>query len=83
MGTIAGNGKRTKSTSSSTRRIPLSTSASSPVKAKIFVPLDEFNTKVAAKAFEMFEQRGWAHGNDVEDWLEAERFVRQSFVVKP
>ena len=28
---------------------------------------------IARRAFELFQQRGWRHGHDVEDWLAAER----------
>jgi len=37
----------------------------------------EFNTKVARKAYELFQRRGGESGRDIEDWLEAERLVRQ------
>ena len=36
----------------------------------------EFNAGVARKAFELFERRGSDSGRDVEDWLEAERIVK-------
>jgi hypothetical protein len=32
---------------------------------------------VAAVAYELFEQRGRVHGHDLEDWIKAERIVRQ------
>ena len=32
---------------------------------------------VAQMAYELFERRGRVHGHDLEDWLEAERIVRQ------
>ena len=28
---------------------------------------------IAARAYELFEQDGWAHGHDLDHWLEAER----------
>jgi len=37
----------------------------------------EFNARVARKAFALFEQRGCQEGHDVEDWLEAERLVKE------
>jgi DUF2934 family protein len=37
----------------------------------------ELNARVARKAYELFERRGGESGRDVEDWLEAERLVRQ------
>ena len=33
--------------------------------------------EVARVAYELFERRGRTHGHDLEDWLEAERIVRQ------
>ena len=32
---------------------------------------------VAQVAYTLYEQRGCEHGHDVEDWLEAERIVRE------
>jgi len=37
----------------------------------------EFNARVARKAYELFERRGGDVGQDVQDWLEAERLVRE------
>lgn len=31
--------------------------------------------RIAQKAYELYEKRGWVHGLDTEDWLEAERLV--------
>ena len=36
---------------------------------------EEFRGKIAIKAYEIFERRGYTHGHDTEDWLEAERIV--------
>lgn len=33
--------------------------------------------EIARVAYELFEQRGREHGHDFEDWVEAERIVRQ------
>lgn len=32
---------------------------------------------VARRAYRRFEERGYEHGRDMDDWLEAEREVRQ------
>ena len=32
---------------------------------------------IAFKAYELFLGRGGSHGNDMEDWLEAERIIVQ------
>ena len=37
----------------------------------------EFNARVARKAFTLFQGRGGDPGRDVEDWLEAERQVKE------
>ena len=31
--------------------------------------------RITRKAYELYEKRGWDHGLDTEDWLEAERLV--------
>lgn len=31
--------------------------------------------RIARKAYELYEKRGWVHGLDVQDWFEAERLV--------
>lgn len=35
----------------------------------------ELRERVAHKAYEIYEKRGCVHGLDVEDWLEAQRWV--------
>lgn len=32
--------------------------------------------EISRVAYELFERRGGAHGNDQDDWFEAERIVR-------
>ena len=32
---------------------------------------------ISRVAYKLFERRGFKHGHDLEDWLEAERIVRQ------
>ena len=32
---------------------------------------------IAQVAYALFEQRGFAHGHDQEDWLRAEQIIRQ------
>ena len=36
----------------------------------------ELHQRVAGEAYTLFERRGGLHGQDVEDWQEAERLVR-------
>ena len=35
------------------------------------------NEQIAARAYEIFLRRGASHGSDLEDWLQAERELRQ------
>ena len=34
-------------------------------------------TKIQKRAFELYLKRGASHGNDMKDWLEAERQVKR------
>jgi len=45
--------------------------------------LDEARLRelIACKAHELYEQRGGSPGQDLDDWLEAERLVRQELGV--
>jgi hypothetical protein len=36
---------------------------------------DGMYNEIAEVAYELHEKRGWKHGNDLQDWLEAERIV--------
>ena len=36
---------------------------------------EEYQTKVAYKAYELYEKRGRANGADWQDWFEAEKIV--------
>jgi len=36
---------------------------------------DELRERIALKAYELYEQRGYEGGRDMDDWLEAERIV--------
>lgn len=32
--------------------------------------------RIAERAYDLYQKRGQSHGNDLDDWLEAERIVR-------
>ena len=49
-------------------------SATSPVTPR--VSADEYIQRVQFKAYELYVQRSYNHGNDLDDWLEAERLVK-------
>jgi len=36
---------------------------------------DERLDRIAARAYELYEARGGDHGQDLEDWLQAEREI--------
>jgi hypothetical protein len=38
---------------------------------------------VARRAFELFQARGEVHGHDIDDWLEAERLIREETASQP
>jgi hypothetical protein len=40
---------------------------------------ETYRQQVADKAYELYLQRGGGHGQDVEDWLRAERLVQEAF----
>jgi hypothetical protein len=40
----------------------------------------EFYARVARRAYDLFERRGREEGHDVEDWLEAERLVKDEML---
>ena len=50
-------------------------SATSPVRPR--VSADEYIQRVQYKAYELYVQRSYNHGNDLDDWLEAERLVKK------
>jgi len=46
------------------------------------VSREEFMQLVQKKSYELYEKRGCQPGNDLEDWLEAERLVKEDLGVK-
>ena len=80
MMSATGNGKKTKSVPSVTQRSSITT-VKFQTSNKKAISIDEFNIKVAQTAFQIFESRGFTHGQDIQDWIEAERIVRESFTI--
>ena len=37
---------------------------------------EDLQRRIQEKAYELFERRGCIHGNDLNDWLEAERIIK-------
>lgn len=46
------------------------------------VSREEFMQLVQKKAYEIYEKRGCKSGNDLEDWLNAERLVKEELGLK-
>ncbi|MDP2921718.1 MAG: DUF2934 domain-containing protein [Candidatus Omnitrophota bacterium] len=46
------------------------------------VSKEEFMQRVQKKAYELYVKRGNRSGNDLEDWLKAERIVKDEIGVK-
>jgi hypothetical protein len=44
---------------------------------------EELYQRVARKAYELYQQRGEKAGHDLEDWLTAERLVRDELLHGP
>lgn len=41
------------------------------------VKKQDLNAEITRVAYDLFEKRGGGHGNDLEDWLQAEKIVMQ------
>ncbi|MFA5388393.1 MAG: DUF2934 domain-containing protein [Candidatus Omnitrophota bacterium] len=46
------------------------------------VSREKFMQLVQEKAYELYEKRGSSQGNDLEDWLDAERLVKEELGIK-
>jgi hypothetical protein len=46
------------------------------------VSREEFMQLVHQKAYEIYEKRGCVAGNDLEDWLNAEKQVKEDLKIK-
>jgi len=44
---------------------------------------EERYARVARRAYALYEQRGAAHGSDLDDWLAAERLEQEERLQKP
>lgn len=56
----------------------------STVEASLPVPEQDFSDRrrerIAARAFELYEARGGEHGQDVDDWLQAEHQIDDEYL---
>ncbi|MEI6846197.1 MAG: DUF2934 domain-containing protein [Candidatus Firestonebacteria bacterium] len=55
------------------------TQASAPVSQKSNVSKETLLKEIEKKAFELYQKRNGQHGNDLNDWLEAEKIVKKQF----
>lgn len=46
------------------------------------INLQDFLEEVRKGAYELFLRRGSTHGNDLEDWLKAEKKIKQKYGIK-
>jgi hypothetical protein len=40
--------------------------------------MESLHEMIEKKAYELFEKRGKVHGRELDDWLEAERIIKQT-----
>jgi len=43
---------------------------------------NDLSARIQEKAYRLFEKRGYSHGNDWSDWLEAERLVKKELGIR-
>lgn len=41
------------------------------------IPSEEYFLRISDKAYELYEKHGCNNGHDLDDWLEAERLVKE------
>ena len=46
-------------------------------KGKVEQETESLHEMIEKKAYEIYEKRGKQHGRDLDDWLEAERIIKQ------
>jgi len=51
-------------------------------KPKTQVSDEEFRAMVQQKAYELFENRGTSGGSDLEDWITAEKMIKEQLGIK-
>jgi hypothetical protein len=69
--------KATTTTAATTTTTPVATSAmpaSSPTRQDM-QDTDRLQGTIATRAYALYEERGYRHGCDLQDWLDAEREI--------
>ena len=49
--------------------------------ANSVVSKEKLLKEIEKKAFELFQKRNGQHGNDLNDWLEAEKIVKKQYKI--
>lgn len=49
---------------------------------KSAVELQTFLDEIRKRAYHIFQERGFAHGNDLDDWLKAEREIKKKYGIR-
>ncbi len=45
--------------------------------SNVSIPQDQLTDMIRKKAYELYEKRGKKQGSDMDNWLEAERMIKQ------
>ena len=56
---------------------------SSPEVAKVTTQTIDIQAAIRTRAYQLFEERGFAHGRHFEDWLRAESEIMSHFGARP
>ncbi len=69
---------RTPSKKKASEAVP-SNGNTAEVKAKVTTQAVSLEDAIRVRAYQLFEERGYRHGQDMEDWLRAESEVLNRF----
>lgn len=50
-----------------------------PAMERVRLSEEELQARIASRAYSLYERRGGHHGQDLDDWLQAERQVRDEY----
>ncbi|MBN1405858.1 MAG: DUF2934 domain-containing protein [Candidatus Omnitrophica bacterium] len=46
------------------------------------ISINELLSKIQKRAYEIYIKKGYKHGNDLDDWLKAEKEVKKELSIK-
>lgn len=73
--------KRPRTAKSTTKSAKSRKTTSEAAVAKVSTQAIDIQDAIRTRAYELYQQRGAKHGNDLQDWLRAEVEVRKHFGV--